>query len=63
MATSLALNPWNASTTEAIRNATNDKQVRSSMTIRMSQLGKGSWEMPFPHWYFLKNAEPDSAKR
>ena len=54
---SLALNPWNASTTEAIRNATNDKQVRSSMTIRMSQLGKGSWEMPFPPIGILKNAE------
>ena len=56
---SLALNPWNASTTEAIRNATNDKQVRSSMTIRMSQLGKGSWEMPFPpHWYFEERGTP-----
>ena len=49
----ITLDPWNATIMEAIRNSDADKEVRSNMIIRMSQLAKDSWEMPFPqHWYF-----------
>ena len=55
---SFALNPWNASTMEAIRNATNDKQVRSSMTIHVPA-GKGVLgDAVSPHWYFEERGTP-----